>query len=209
MGGERGLRRKCPVLFAKWRSGGDPNCNCAKSAFLASSPDAASLLPWRVLGARHLCSIKTSPMPPKRHTPQSPRPYRASGFVLWRNCDPRCHCVMSALQQQRSVARWRLWRRKGDHRPGTDGLPFTTRSVRQSGERRRLPRGDIWPCFRAWYDRAVFERPQIASFLVNLRGLRPPHRMSTVGTAIQANAGGPSMDDTGRCSDLSRRLGER
>ncbi|MGF6178970.1 hypothetical protein ABIE33_007295 [Ensifer sp. 4252] len=31
-------------LFAKWCSGGDPNCNCAKSAFLANSPDAASLL---------------------------------------------------------------------------------------------------------------------------------------------------------------------
>ncbi|TBA35024.1 hypothetical protein ELH63_31190 (plasmid) [Rhizobium ruizarguesonis] len=36
LGGERGPRRKCPVL-----SGGDPKCNCAKSVFLANSPDAA------------------------------------------------------------------------------------------------------------------------------------------------------------------------
>jgi nucleotidyltransferase/DNA polymerase involved in DNA repair len=25
-------------------------------------------------------------------------------MAAWRNCDPRCHCVMSVLQQQRPVA---------------------------------------------------------------------------------------------------------
>ncbi|KSV89108.1 hypothetical protein [Sinorhizobium sp. GL28] len=45
MGGERGLSAEVPVLFAKLRSGGNPNCNGANSAFLANSPDAASLLP--------------------------------------------------------------------------------------------------------------------------------------------------------------------
>ncbi|WP_234908052.1 hypothetical protein [Ensifer canadensis] len=47
MGGERGLSAEVPSSVREIALRGDPNCNCAKSAFLVNSPDAASLLPAR------------------------------------------------------------------------------------------------------------------------------------------------------------------
>lgn len=80
MCGERGFRQKWPVLFAKRHSGEDPNCNCAKSASLANSPGAASLLPAQLRRSGRACPVSAPDAPSTFRSPDERK--RQHGCLL-------------------------------------------------------------------------------------------------------------------------------
>jgi hypothetical protein len=72
---------------------------------------------------------------------------------------------------------------------------FTAQPARKCSARRRPRSRGNEPCFRASCAEEQLDGSQVARLLIDLRSLRPPHRVCAVSGAVEPGTLDPGMDD--------------